>query len=80
MFLKEVYYAHQGCNFFHKNISAVTQLIVINRIQNKGFVYILYGCVLCIFIMYIHSHTAYILKIFKFLYFVLYINIFNIKT
>ncbi len=23
MFLKEVYYAHQGCNFFNKNIKYI---------------------------------------------------------
>ncbi len=34
-------------------ISDVKRLIVINRIQNKSFVYIIYVCVLCIFIMYI---------------------------
>ncbi len=33
--------------------SAVKRLIAINRIQNKSFVYIIYVCVLCIFIMYI---------------------------
>ncbi len=68
--------------------SAVKQLIVINRIQNKSFFYIIYVCVLCIFIMciYKYTHTVYILKIFRciyiyiciFLYFILYINIFNI--
>ncbi len=29
----------------------------INRIQNKSFVYIIYVCVLCIFIMCIYTHT-----------------------
>ncbi len=34
------------------NISVVKRLIVINRIQNKVFVNIIYKCILCIFIMY----------------------------
>ncbi len=34
-------------------ISAVKQLIVINRIQHKSFVYTIYVCVLCMFITYI---------------------------
>ncbi len=31
-------------------ISAVKRLMVINHIQNKSFFYIIYECVLCIFI------------------------------
>ncbi len=38
-------------------ISAVKWLIVINLIQNKKNVCIIYVCVLCIFIMYITTHT-----------------------
>ncbi len=37
----------------HITISAVKRLVAINRIQNKGFVYIKYLCVLCIFIIYL---------------------------
>ncbi len=51
----------------------------INRIQNNVFVYIIYVCVRCIFIMYIkiQTDTVYILKIFTCLY--IYIFIFLYK-
>ncbi len=37
------------------NISAVKWLMMINHIQNKSFVYIIYVCVLCIFIIRTHA-------------------------
>ncbi len=45
--------------------SADKQLIAINCIQNKSFIYIIHVCVLRIFIMFIykHTHTVYIFKI-----------------
>ncbi len=45
----KIYYEAYFYYFYSIIISAVT----INRIQNKSFVYIIYACVLCIFIMYI---------------------------
>ncbi len=61
-------------NFFF--ISAVKRLTAINHIQNKVFVYLIYVCVLCIFIMciYIKTHIVYILKMMKKLWFT---NIFS---
>ncbi len=44
-------------------ISAVKQLIMINPIQNKSFVYAM--CVYCVYLLctvYINTHTEYILK------------------
>ncbi len=45
--------------FFYIYYSAVKQLIVINRTQNKSFYLhnMLYVCALCTFIMYINTHT-----------------------
>lgn len=37
----------------HITISAVKRLVTINRIENKGFVYIKYLSIMCIFIMYL---------------------------
>ncbi len=64
-------------------ICAVKRLIVINRIQNKVFVYIIYVCALCIFIMYIkiHKHAyiylrkiCYVYKLSIFIYNLTYMN------
>ncbi len=57
-------------------MSAVKRLIMINRIQNKSFVYKIYVCVLCLFIMYKYTHAVYFLKIFTCIY--IYIIIFYI--
>ncbi len=44
---------HPDCIYTYIEISAVKQLIVINRVQKKKkSVYIIYVCILCIFIMY----------------------------
>ncbi len=53
---------NKSCNIFGLFqivfISAVKQLIAINRIQNKSFcVYVVYVCVMYIFIMYIYKYT-----------------------
>ncbi len=38
-------------------VSAVKRLILINHIQNKGFVYIIYVCVLCVCLLFIYKYT-----------------------
>ncbi len=52
---------------------------MINRIQNKRFSYIIYECLLCIFIMYINTNTCMYLSKKIFNVYILNIFIYNIK-
>ncbi len=55
----------------------------INRIQIKVFVYIIYVCVLCIFIMSIintHTYSIYSENIYMYIHLYIYISIFNIQA
>ncbi len=71
------------------NISAVERLIMINRIKNTIFVYIIYKYVYCVYLLciykYTHTYSIYFgniymhIYIFILLYFInIFINIFNI--
>ncbi len=64
------------------NISAYKCCQMINRIQYKHFVCIIYVYVLCIFIMYIYKniHTEYILKIFTCIFMSIFILVIFLVT